>query len=239
MAPNMRKIYFILFALFILTSCIEDDTHSVDINPGYDYFPTAIGTFVEYQVDSIWHDQPDPEIEGIHDTSSYFVKEVIESEIVDAQDDPSLRILRYKRNTESDPWDLIDVWFAKRTAQNAEKVEENVRYIKLAFPISASAMWNLNALNTKDEWLCSYDSIFVSREMNDLLFPRTVKVMQRENKNLIDDELAYEIYAEGVGLIKRYEKDLTTQLSFVNEPVAANIRLGHEFIWKITDYGVE
>jgi len=235
----MRKFLFFLIASFVFVSCTEDDTDDPELNLGYDYFPVQIGTFVEYRADSIWHDQPDPNIEGIHDTTSYFIREEIESEVLDAQEEPSLRIVRYKRDNPTDDWNLTDVWFAKRTAQNAEKVEENIRYIKLAFPIRESAVWNLNALNAKDEWPAFYDSLFVERQVEGLLFPRTVRVLQRDNKNLIDDELAFEIYAEGVGLIKRYERDLTTQLNFVNEPIAENIRLGHEFKWEIIDYGVE
>lgn len=234
----MRKLFYIIFASFIFGACSEDETDELTLNLGYDYFPIEVGTFAEYRADSIWHDQPNPNIEGIHDTTSYFIREEIESEILDAQDEPSLRIVRYKRNTLSEDWNLVDVWFAKRTAQNAEKVEENVRYIKLAFPVRESAMWNLNALNANDEWPAFYDSLFVERETDDFLFPKTIKVLQRDNKNLIDDELAFEIYAEGVGLIKRYERDLTTQLNFVNEPIAENIRLGHEFKWEIIDYGV-
>ncbi|HKK38958.1 MAG TPA: hypothetical protein VJ949_06050 [Cryomorphaceae bacterium] len=235
----MRKILYITCVLFAFYACSEDETDEPTLNLGYDYFPVEIGTFVEYRADSIWHDQPNPNIEGIHDTTSYFIREEIESEIMDAQGEPSLRIVRYKRNSLTEDWNLTDVWFAKRTAQNAEKVEENVRYIKLAFPIRESAMWNVNALNSKEEWLASYDSLFAVRETGDFLFPKTIRVLQRDNKNLIDDELAFEIYAEGVGLIKRYERDLTTQLNFVNEPIAENIRLGHEFKWEIFDYGVD
>jgi len=235
----MRKIFYIVFATFLFLSCNEDKKDEPTLNLGYDYFPVRPGTFIEYRADSIWHDQPDPNIEGIHDTTSYFIREEIESEILDAQDEPSLRIVRYKKSNPLDEWNLTDVWFAKRTAQNAEKVEENVRYIKLAFPIRESAMWNLNALNAKEEWQVFYDSLFVEREMEGFVFPRTIKVVQRDNKNLIDDELAFEIYAEGVGLIRRYERDLTTQLSYVNQPIAENIRLGHEFNWEVLDYGVE
>jgi hypothetical protein len=94
-------------------------------------------------------------------------------------------------------------------------------------------------LNAKEEWPTFYDSLFVEREIEGFLFPKTIRVLQRDNKNLIEDELAFEIYAEGVGLIKRYERDLTTQLNYVNEPIAENIRLGHEFKWEIIDYGVE
>lgn len=235
----MRTILYLICAFFAFSACSEDNSDEPTLNLGYDYFPIEIGTFVEYRADSIWHDQPDPNIDGIHDTASYFIREEIESEILDAQEERSLRIVRYKRNSLNEDWDLTDVWFAKRTAQNAEKVEENNRYIKLAFPIRASATWNVNALNSKEEWTAFYDSLFVEREIETFLFPRTIMVMQRENKNLIDDELAFEVYAEGVGLIKRYERDLTTQLNFVNEPVAENIRLGHEFKWEIIDYGVE
>jgi hypothetical protein len=235
----MRNFLYIVFASFVLISCNGGESEEPSLDLGYAYFPIEVGTFVEYRADSIWHDQPDANIEGIHDTTSYYIREVIESEIIDAQDEPALRIVRYKKNTLSEDWNLIDVWFAKRTAQNAEKVEENVRYIKLAFPVRESATWNLNALNAKDEWPTFYDSLFVERQVGELLFPKTIRVSQRENKNLIDDELAFEIYAEGVGLIKRYERDLTTQLNFVNQPIAENIRLGHEFNWEIIDYGVE
>lgn len=235
----MRKILYFLFACFGLLACKEEGLNESDIDLGYGYFPVEVGSFIEYRADSIWHDQPDPEIEGIHDTTTYFIRETIESLISDAQDEPSMRIVRYKRSEPLEEWRLTDVWLAKRTAQNAQKVEENVRYVKMAFPISASAMWNVNALNSKGEWRAHYDSLFVETEIQGMIFPKTVKVVQRDSKNLIDDEFAYEVYAESVGLIKRYERDLTTRLNYVNYPSAENIRLGHEFKWEIIDYGFE
>jgi hypothetical protein len=219
--------------------CSEENGDDPELNLGYDYFPVEVGTYVEYRADSIWHDQPDPNIEGIHDTTSYFIREVIESELEDAAGEPAVRVERYKRNSTDEAWMLTDVWMAKRTAENAERVEENLRYIKLAFPIRSTASWDVNALNFRDTWQASYDSIGVPRELEDLLFPTTVRVLQRDFRNLIDDEFAYEIYAENVGLIKRYERDLTTQINYVNDPVASNIRLGYEFNWEIIDYGLE
>ena len=209
------------------------------MNLGYEYFPVELGSFVEYRVDSIWHDQPAAAIDGIHDTLSYFLKEVIESEFIDAEDEMSLRVERYKRSTEAEEWRLVDIWFAKRRSSNAEKVEENVRYVKLAFPLNQAASWDLNALNAKEEWQTKYDSLFLERTIGENLFERTIMTVHRENKNLIDDEFAYELYAEGVGLIIRYERDLETQLNFDIDPVASNIRSGHEFYWEVIDYGVE
>jgi len=230
---------FFLVAVIFLTACSEEDELMDDIDLGYQYFPNEIGTFVEYRADSIWHDQPDPAIEGIHDTTSYFIREIIESVVEDAEEEPALRIERYKRLSENDPWEIADVWLAKRTTENAERVEENIRYIKMAFPISERARWDVNALNVRDEWIAEYDSLYLERNVGELVFPKSVTVVQREFSSLIDDELAYEIYAPDVGLIKRYERDLTTQINYTNEPIAANIRLGHEFKWEIIDYGVE
>jgi len=223
----------------ILCSCADDSQEISETNLGYAYFPTEIGRYVDYKVDSIWHDQPEFNIDGIHDTSSYYLREVIESEFVDAQGENSLRIERYKKDTEEDDWALVDIWFAKRRSSNAEKIEENVRYVKLAFPLNMNATWDLNALNVKEEWPTRYDSLFLERNIGENLFETTITTVQRENKNLIDDEFAYEIYAEGVGLIIRYERDLETQFGFQDNPIAANIRSGHEFYWEVIDYGSE
>lgn len=225
--------------MIFLVACSEDNEMVEDVDLGYRYFPVEVGMFVEYKADSIWHDQPDPQIEGIHDTSSYFIREVVESILDDAAGEPSVRIERYKRESEDAEWQITDVWLAKRTNENAERVEENSRLIKLAFPISSRASWDVNALNVRDEWMAEYDSLYVDKTIGDLFFNETITVLQRDFKNLIDDEFAYEIYAPDVGLVKRYERDLTTQINYVNEPIAANIRSGHEFNWEIIDYGVE
>jgi hypothetical protein len=232
------KNFFAILSIILLAGCANDEPAALP-DVGYDYFPVAIGTFVEYRADSIYHDQPDVNIPGVHDTTSYFIREVIESEFKDAANESSLRLERYKRNTESEPWTLIDVWFQKRTASNAQKVEENTRYIKLAFPVRAGSTWDGNALNVLDTWQYIIDSVNVSRNYGSLSFDQTATVVQRVNKNFVEDELAYEIFAPGAGLIYRYHRDLDTRFEYIDNPVAQNIRLGIEFKWEIIAYGVE
>ncbi len=230
---------FIALALIpFLVGCTDEDPVTIP-DVGYDYFPIAIGTFVEYRADSIYHDQPNVNITGIHDTTAYYIKELIESEFMDAAGEQSLRLERYKRNTEAETWVLADVWFQKRTAANAQKVEENTRYIKLAFPLRAGITWDGNALNVLDTWQYVIDSLNVGRTFGSLTFSKTATVVQRVNSNFVEDELAYEIYAPGVGLIYRYHRDLDTRFEFIDNPVAENIRLGIEFKWEIIAYGVE
>ncbi len=234
----MKYSPLLCIALFA-TACSSDENPPLSPDLGYDYFPIEIGTFVEYRADSIYHDQPDPNISGVHDTTSYFIREIIESAFEDASGEESLRLERYKRNAESEPWVLKDVWFQKLTAFNAQKVEENIRYIKLAFPLKAGATWNGNALNTLDAWEYAIDSVNVPRTYGAFSFENTATVVQRVNNNFVEDELAYEIFAPGVGLIYRYHRDLDTRFDYIDNPIANNIRLGIEFKWEILNYGVE
>src|SRR6056297_536861 len=130
----MKRAWICGLLLLTAYSCQEDES---EYNPdlGYEYFPTEIGSYVTFRADSIFHDNPTTAAEGVHDTTSYFIKEVIESEVLDALNEPALRIVRYKRDTPDDPWQLRDVWMAKTGPRRAERVEENRRYVKLVFPI--------------------------------------------------------------------------------------------------------
>lgn len=223
-----------------LGSCVhEDDDQNLNLDPGYAYFPIDIGHYVIYKADSIWHDNPTEDAPGVHDTSAYLIKELIESEFQDASGNMSLRLERFKRNSEDEPWNLVDVWFQSRNSLNAQKVEENVRFVKMGFPISSTSSWDGNALNIRDRWTYRYDSLYVDRTYNDADYPRTVRVLQRNNKNFVEDQLAYEIYAPEVGLVYRYHRDLTTRLNYTNAPTAENIRFGIEFRWEILEYGQE
>lgn len=234
----MRKFYALLFFCALLAACTQED-NSTQPDPGYKYFPLKTGAYVVYKVDSIFHDQPEANIPGIHDTTHYFVKEVIDSTYLDAQDENSYRVVRYKRATENDEWVLTDIWAAKRNANNAERVEENRRYVKMAFPIFSFSEWDSNALNDLDEWRTGYDSLYQEKIYGDLAFAKTVTVLERDFLTEVNDEYAYEVYAENVGLIFRHFKELFTRPSYLNNRSAANIISGNEYMWTIVDYGEE
>ncbi len=234
----MKHLLFLICIGLIFAGC-GDDAEIYDVDLGYDYFPTEIGSYVVYKADSIYHDQPVQAIPGIHDTTSYFIKEILDSEFLDAEDVISIRITRFKKDSLHHDWTLVDVWFSRRNVRNAEKVEENRRFIKLGFPISKFSSWDGNALNDLDSWEYEYDSLGMDRSYGGLSFLNTITVSQRNYLTEVNDEFAYEVYASNVGLIYRKHKELFTRPSYLNDRVAENIIRGNEFTWEVIEYGME
>lgn len=234
---NFYRVIWLLLALALL-SCQESD-EVVPPQLGYEFFPLQTGSYIIYQADTIFHDHPVADIPGIHDTLSYFIKEVIDEEFNDAEEKPSMRIVRYKRQNPEDDWELKNIWYARITSSNAQRVEENRRYVKLGFPISENATWDGNALNDLKEWRCTYDKLYQSKTIDNLYFDQTVTVNLHNYLTEVNDEFAQEIYAKNIGLIFRHHKVLFTRPSYLNNRIAKNIISGYEYRWQIVEYGME
>lgn len=224
----MRLSKYLIWFSFLLFSCKKQDNTPID--QGYGYFPTEVGRYAIYEVMEINIDQA----VSVNDTVTYQLKEKIESQFIDNQGRPSLRIERYSRLSDTLPWVIKDVWYATKTTTIVEKIEENVRYIKLAFPVKESQSWNGNNFTTLPAWNYQYSQIGSSFSVGALNFGNTVKVIQRDNFNFIEYEKAWEVYADGVGLIKKQFKDLD-----INNGDSTNIRLGTILYQHILHYGTE
>lgn len=199
----MKQLYPLLIVVLCFTACKQDpDFEEIDL--GYDYFPTTSGTYIEYDVDSIHY--------GITvETTSFQLREVITDDFVDEEGQRAYQLERFKRATASDDWVQTDVWTIKRTNNTAERVEENERFIRLAFPLEEGKTWDGNSFNQRDPWnyLCtSFDEPY---SWEGVSFSETVFIEQRTNLNLVDQELAYEVYARNIGMVFKQFTDLTFQ----------------------------
>ncbi|MFM7079527.1 MAG: hypothetical protein ACKOYC_07020 [Bacteroidota bacterium] len=92
----MRSVY-LLFALSVVvafvSSCKDEEPQPPATQQGfnYQYVPTNVGHEVVYDVQLIVKD----EFTGIQDTTSYQLKELIESNFIDIAERPTQRIERY------------------------------------------------------------------------------------------------------------------------------------------------
>jgi hypothetical protein len=181
----------------LLAACKREDAPAPG-DPGLGYFPIDVGTWVEYQVDSVWRD----DLVGVHDSLSYHLLERIEEHYIDPAGRPAQRIVRHVRD-EAGAWVPRDVWMSTRSAQQAEKLEENERRLKLSFPLRTGRKWDVNILNTRPPWEVEVEELDVARTVHGLTYDRTVALRNTVPANLITTRDLFERYAYDVGLVEK------------------------------------
>jgi hypothetical protein len=191
-----------MIAFFI--SCSKDNNTIINGDPaGYVYFPIDTGHWVIYDYDSIVLSAFG------NDTFHFQVQEYIRSTFLDNSGNTTERIERYVKVSDTSDWRIVNVWTANLNSNDAEKVEDNVRFIKLAFPVQLNASWNGNALNSiYPPWSYTYTAIDQPMTIGSLSFDSTLTVLQIDNSNLVLEQYSVEQYAKGVGMIyKEFKND--------------------------------
>lgn len=204
MATAQRII--LLTGLLALTACKKDEIVEVDL--GYGYFPTAVGAWVEYQVDSLWRD----DLAQVLDSVSYRLKQRIEEIYTDDEGRTCQRIHRYVRD-EDDIWVVRDVWTMTVGNTAAEMTEENQRRLKMAFAVREGTTWDINVYNTVDELTVAYREVGDPWSANDLSYDRTVLVKNTVAPNFVVKRNFEERYADGVGMVSKYWEETNTQVN--------------------------
>lgn len=208
-------------------SCKKKDT---SVNFHFDYYPQTLGKFVIYDVKEISHSTGT----SGSDTVSYQLKTLIGEVYEDNQGRIARKFYRYRRNKSAENWILKDTWTTIIADYRAELVEENQRIVKLVFAPTINKEWNANANNTLGTLPCYYDNIHKSYSVGSNSFDSTLTVEQANESNLIQFKRSYEVYAKGVGLIKKYHKFLT-----INNFDTLNISSGKELFMNVVSFGTE
>jgi len=254
------------FSFFMaFPGCKKDPSSAPDL--GYTYFPDEKGGYVIYNVDSLFYNTLNLNI-ATHitpaDTFRFQLKEKIESAYTDNEGRPALRLERYVKYYNSSvpysgmPWILRDVWSEIRTAKTAEKVEENERFIKLAFPVKEDQQWNGNAQNAYDAETYTYEFYDLPRTPGGILFDSVLKVNHHDESSLVGWNYSSEMYARNAGLVyKRFIKVTSqpnpdwstdhahypfgndTLIAFYAKPILKRVFSGYQYTMTVTAYGKE
>lgn len=207
----MRKLIaggtFFLLVLMLVISCKKEKTLK-SVYMGYEYFPFDTAIYSIYQVVEItWDDFYQP---SKIDTQIYQIKELNESFFYDLENRKTIRIERYKRLSDTNSWVLKDVWTANLLNTQAERNEENIRYVKLLFPFDIYTSWNGNAFNNLGDNQYEYKNIYQPYNLNNLTIDSTITVIQQDELSLINRNYAEEVYARNIGLIYRKHIEIET-----------------------------
>ena len=228
-----------------LVHAIWEDTDLPFI--GYEYYPTELGRFIEYQVDSVWQDDPIGPIGSgeVH----YLLRDLNESYFIDEEGRQAVRVERYWMKPTQTDWFVKDIWHRVRTPYLAEQNEENVIFVKHKFPVRNGKTWDGNARNTwqtlqeiyhqntiPEEWPYEYYNVHEPYTINGFTFDSTVTVSQLDRSAVFGlNVFAQEVYAKDIGLIHKELRIYDVQQD-LTDPLDKD-SVGFTFEMVVTDYG--
>ena len=224
----MRKLLLFTLASLFFFSC-RDKIPAPEF--GFEYFGWEEGSYVTYEVTSIFHDAA---LVPANDTSRYILKTVVGEISEDNLGRPARKF--YRHTFDQSTGELVDlrVWRGIIADSRAELIEENQRIIRLVFAITPEKTWNINAFNSKAEQTASYAALHQPGNWGEFSFDSTVRVEYQDFFSLVDYRVKYDVYAKHVGLVHRWYKDLDIQ-NFDT----LDIRSGSELHYRLIDYGKE
>lgn len=202
-----RPILLCIVSLLAIASCEKNDPGKADT--GESYFPVDIGRMWVYDVDSLWYDNNTGST--TIDTFHYQYKEYIADEFTDAEGKSSRRLERYYRANETEEWSRVNAGVLLKDGMLAQKVIENTRYVKMVFPLKTRKTWNGNAYNDRGTETYEAETYDEAAGVNGMSFPKTMRVLQTEELNAIEEIRRYEIYARDVGMIYFQWDSINTQ----------------------------
>lgn len=227
----MKTSFYYISLIFLFAALV-----SCDKNPApefhHEYFGMEEGRYVVYDVVEIAHDDG----LNLHDTISYQLKTVWADTFVDNQERIAREFHRYVRPTENDSWVLQDIWTGIIDGIRAELVEENQRVVKLVFSPTQNKVWDANAFNQGPEQICQYRDIHGDTLIDNAAFDPTLVVEQDQFNSLIDSVHRYDMYAKGVGLIYKYDRDLHYQ---INAQSQIYLNEGTEKYYRFVSTGIQ
>ncbi|MFT5167157.1 MAG: hypothetical protein ACI8P3_002394 [Saprospiraceae bacterium] len=225
MKKLILPVLLVVFGCLFLHSCKDKSTfEDYQVSLGYEYFPLEVGKYRDYIVDSTTYDIGPNEVVIILNSTTY-VREAVVDTITDNLDRLGYKIERSERSSLTDPWAVKDIWMMIRTEEQAESLEENLRFVKMVFPLKEGLVWDGNrfideTLNITiagetveifKSWEYEVDFVAGPIAVDNELYDDAVQITQADNENLIERRFSREQYVKDIGLAYKEMKILDTQ----------------------------
>lgn len=221
---TVNKLFFFCMAVLTIASC-KKETATVNFNLGYEYFPDDSGAYIIYKVDSVLYNNFDPR--NLKRYSTSYLKEIITEQYIDNLGRTAKKVERYTRDSINQQWRFYNVWYLVKNKTNIEKVEDNIRYIKLTFPVIKNNTWrgnkyveikpsfiNLRYNSTYSfDWTYNITGVNENYNFGDINSDSTLTVLQAADSSLIQKVYSYERYAKHIGLVYKEFWRLDAQIN--------------------------
>ena len=226
-------ILSILSIITLFTSCQKDPEQPKDITIGQSFYPIQQGQFQTFLVKQTRFALNETPV-----TTTDQLKEVIGDEFVGENGEKLNEVLRYVRPNGLEVFRLDSVFSVRKDENVVVKMEHNIPYVKMDFPIEEGKTWNGNQFNARPLKDFLAEDVNASKTIGNSNFSNTITVIESQDSSLVDKELRYEIYADEVGLV--YKK--TESLLYCNQPECFGQKIIERGIISeltIFDWGIE
>lgn len=221
-AISFLTVFIMSFTLLI--SCGKDNVTLQFKEKGFGYFPLQQQNPKIYKYTNITIDV----VAGIQDTSIWYIRETIADTVIDTLDYSVIRVVREKRRADTLSWEPATVLSIRTYDRQIVRVDENIPYLILSFPIKHDYSWNGNKYNTNDEELYTYSSENIQDTILNMKYDSVLVVSQNYFKSIYTYVFKEERYAYGIGMISKIVYDVESQ------PNHANINLSLPIEERIT-----
>jgi len=201
----MSKVFFFFISILILFSCHSKKTDTGPTVLGQDYYPLDSGRYWIYTV----HKQ-------VYNTTNidttYQIMELI-YDTIHYGNNVIYQLYRYYRPNVTYAWPSQpdSVWTINCTSYELDITENEIEYVRLAFPLSNSEVWNGNARNALSAQQYSISNLglpYVDTVSTSMIntYSQACNVQEAQSFNLVGKDYRNRIYAKGIGLVyKKYE----------------------------------
>ncbi len=189
---------------------------------GPDYFPLEIGNEWIYAIDSTEYDR------FTEDATLYQFqrRERITSSFI-SDDGTTQFLVDVSYKTDTTDWNYFNTITFYKTNYRAVRIDSNRAVMHLLFPVKNRVSWNANQLNSNAEDRFRY---LKSEKHNSQLFDSfatTVFVQQEFDTSIIDQNIRWELYAVGIGLVEK--RVVSTEKQF-------GVKEGFDYHWKLISF---
>lgn len=243
----IKKSLPLLVMAVVLTvavfSCKKADDVPAPPQAEQEYFPLEKGKWVIYDVDStIWDDTF-----CIKRFYHYQIMHIVADTFSDEQGRLSYRIETRIRKKPEDEWQRQTTFYATNTKTELEIVRDQLRFIKMIFPITENGNWDGNSyILTQDPelsfykgWTYTYKKLKHQFNSGFEVFDNTVTV-EAVDEAISDPELfediyasrtkSVETYASGVGMVYR------EYIRWTYDPNTTKCRKGNGVVMRAVDH---
>jgi len=237
----MKFHYLFLAIVLVFSSCTQNIEELDTSQLGYEYYPVNTGKMWVYISDSIIYSRGGNQI----DTLRSFIREEVGDYTEDIEGNKVYKIFRSIKRDENDPWQRLNTWTTYVDKSRVIRTEENVKLIKMVFPLRLNQRFDGNAFVDKNnkilvggelmdvykDWRHRVERLGDIQEFNGNEV-ETCYINLVEDESIIDKRDVKETYAKGIGLLSKSK--LILELNAAQPNVAWNEKITRGFIHKLT-----